>query len=100
MKRLFEKVLHRRAGLARRKTGVSRIERRNPAHLLIRERKVENVQVFLHPLGIGGFHDGDDAALREPAKRNLSDRLAAAFGDGGERVVVQQRRLSGRQGIC
>ena len=57
------------------------VERGDLLHILVRESKVEHVEVFFHPPDVRRFGNDDDAALQMPAENDLRDRLAVLRAD-------------------
>ena len=95
---LFQKLVHCRTGLPGCKAGMPGVELCNLLHLGIRQREVENAQVFFHALRVCGFYNGHDTALRQPAERHLRGRFPVACGDGTERFILEKVCLSCGQG--
>ena len=96
--RLFQKIVHSRAGLPGYKAGMPGIQRRDLPHLVLCQSKVENAQVFRHSLRVCGFYDGHDAALRQPAELHLCVSFLMACSDGAERFIPEEVRLPCGQG--
>src|SRR5215831_3394122 len=70
---------------------VGPLERRDPRHLLVGQRKVEDVEILGHARGVRRAWDWNDVALLDqPAQRDLSEGAFFAGGNVGEHRVAQQ----------
>ena len=58
------------------------------SHVVVGEGKIEDDEVLLHTLLVGGLGDGHDAALREPAKGHLRGGLAVLGTDAGQQFAL------------
>ena len=59
-------------------------------HLIVRQFKTEQVEVFPDMISIARTGDHDDAALQIPAKDDLRGRYFVGFRNGFDRFVPQQ----------
>ncbi len=64
------------------------VHRGDLRHVIIGKGEVENVEVLLHTLLVGGFRDGDDAALGKPAESHLRGGLAVLGTDATQQVTL------------
>ena len=69
---------------------LTQIQGGNCGHVVIRERKVKNREVFDHPLFVRGFRNHDDVALREPPEGRLRRGFTVFRADCRERPVSKQ----------
>src|SRR6516165_2933782 len=70
---------------------VGSLERRDSRHLLVGQRKVEDVEILGHARGVRRAWDRNDVALLDqPAQRDLSEGTSFAGGNVGEHRVAQQ----------
>ena len=60
---------------------MTRIEVMVGLQVIIREGKVEKIDVFLHPLLVGGLGNDDDAVLYEELQCNLCSYPAILFAN-------------------
>ena len=60
---------------------VTRIEPLDDLQVIIREGKVEKIDVFLHPLLVGGLGNDDDVVLYEELQCNLCSCPAILFAN-------------------
>lgn len=58
-------------------------------HILLREREIKHLKVFLHPFFVGGFWNDDRAALQQKAQRHLCSRFTVSFSDSIEYRVTK-----------
>lgn len=58
-------------------------------HLFFRQCKIENVQIFCHPLLLDGLGDGGNIPLEMPAEDDLGCGFAVPAGDFGQGLMVE-----------
>ena len=56
-------------------------------HILIAESKIPNVEIFLHPLLVGGLGDDDHTPLSVPAQSHLGSGFAVLLAELGQNRV-------------
>ena len=66
--------------------------------VIVRQGKIENVEVLFQPVGMARLGNGDDAALDEEAQTDLSCRLAVLLSDGLQYRIRKEVIFSGREG--
>lgn len=68
----------------------ARLQRRDGFYIVIRKLEVEDGQVLQHALLPHRLRKGDDAALNQPTKYDLSHGLAVTLGNRHQSVVLEQ----------
>ena len=66
------------------------VQSRDSGHVLPRQGEVKYLQIFPHPLDVGGLGDDGDAPLDMPTQHHLRRRLSVFCADLGECRVREQ----------
>ena len=73
---------------------VAQVKFRDGGHILLAEGEIPNIEVFLHPLFVGGFGNNDYAPLGIPAQGNLGGSFAVLLANLGQHWVGKDAMLT------
>ena len=66
------------------------VKRRNHFHILSRQLKIKDVQIFCHTFRVGSLGNYRSAPLNTPAQQDLCGRFSVLQGDALNDAIVQK----------